>query len=111
MELLDRTLTFIDLFKRSSRLLRHSSLVTTPVILALVDLRRARAPSLACSDAHLLLLQKNMARYADYFSRSIEYWNITFLTHEVFVLISFLKQPWYPTDDAGIAPWPTTLAS
>jgi hypothetical protein len=26
-------------------------------------------------------------------------------------LISFLEQPWYPTDDAGIAPWPTTLAS
>ncbi len=26
-------------------------------------------------------------------------------------LISFLKQPWYPTDSAGIAPWPTTLAS
>jgi len=27
------------------------------------------------------------------------------------ILIWDLLQPWYPTDGAGIAPWPTTLAS
>jgi hypothetical protein len=50
----------------SSRLLRHSLLGITLAILALGDRPRARVLSLAFSDALLLPLQKNTARYAKF---------------------------------------------